>query len=137
MKRRCIDIEIGGNTESLKKSIMIRLKALDEMEYPREDFIPWVLAEELATLTSMINREISVYLNRKGMLTDISIGDSSTVSLPEAEGRRGRTRLSGIRCIHTHPNGDGQLSTIDLNSMLGLNLDAIIAIGVKEGRITV
>ncbi|NTV90149.1 MAG: GTPase HflX, partial [Clostridiales bacterium] len=42
-----------------------------------------------------------------------------------------------IRCIHTHPNGDGQLSTIDLNSMLGLNLDAIIAIGVKEGRITV
>ncbi len=77
-----------------------------------------------------------MYINRKGYVSEISIGDSGTVSLPEAEGRRGRSRLSGIRCIHTHPNGDGRLSAVDINSMLGLNLDAITSVGVSEGRIT-
>ena len=53
--------------------------------------------------------------------------------MPEVEGRRGKTRLSGIRCIHTHPNGDGRLSSVDINSLLSLNLDAMIALGVKNG----
>lgn len=95
--------------------------------------IPWVLAERLAMLTGRINREIAVYINRKGIIVDITIGDSSTVTLPEVEGRRGKARLSGIRCIHTHPNGDGRLSEVDINSLLNLNLDAMIAIGTLNG----
>lgn len=67
---------------------------------------------------------------------DISIGDSSTVSLPEVEGRRNDRRLSGIRCIHTHPNGDWRLSAVDINSMGRLKLDAIVAIGAIECSVT-
>jgi len=90
----------------------------------------------MASLTSAINREISVYINRKGKITAINVGDSGTVSLPETDGRRGNARLSGIRCIHTHPNGDGRLSAVDLNSLLKLSFDAMASVGVRDGKIT-
>lgn len=92
-----------------------------------------MLVEKLAELTGKINRELAVYINRKGSVTDVNVGDSSTVTLSEVEGRRGKSRLSGIRCIHTHPNGEGRLSEVDMNSLINLNLDAMIAIGVRYG----
>ena len=103
-----IDIsEINGNTESLKKSTLAEIQSIGGLDYSKNDFLPWELADKLAEITASINREISVYLDRKGEIRDISIGDNSTVSLPEAPARRGRLRLSGTRCIHTPPNGDG------------------------------
>jgi len=63
-------------------------------------------------------------------------GDSSTVSLPEVEGRKDLARLVGVRCIHTHPNGEGMVSLVDLNSLVKMRLDAMVAVGVKDGRIT-
>ncbi|WP_276020215.1 GTPase HflX [Acetivibrio straminisolvens] len=90
----------------------------------------------MAELTGKINREIAVYINRKGNVIDVSVGDSSTVSLPEVEGRRDSTHLLGIRCIHTHPNGEGMISLVDINSLVKLRLDAMVAIGVKGGQVT-
>ncbi len=55
--------------------------------------------------------------------------------MSEVEGRRGKARLSGVRCIHTHPNGEGRLSPVDINSLLSLNLDAMIALGVRNGAV--
>lgn len=89
----------------------------------------------MAELTGKINREIAVYIDRKGNITDISIGDSSTVSLPFIEGKRSLKRLSGIRCVHTHPSGGGMVSVVDISSMIDLRLDAMIAIGVKNGEV--
>ncbi len=68
-------------------------------------------------------------------MVDISIGDSGTVSLPQLDSRRGNTRLSGIRCIHTHPGGNGMLSQVDINTLQKLRLDAMLAIGILEGEI--
>lgn len=96
--------------------------------------MPEILVDRLAVLTGRINREIAVYINRKGRITDVSVGDSSGATLSEVAGRRGSARLSGIRCIHTHPNGEGVLSAVDINSLLKLNLDAMIAIGIKGGE---
>jgi len=90
----------------------------------------------MAELTGKINREIAVYINRKGNIIDVSVGDSSTVSLPEVEGRKDLARLVGVRCIHTHPNGEGMVSLVDLNSLVKMRLDAMVAVGVKDGRIT-
>ncbi|MCX7920922.1 MAG: GTPase HflX [Clostridia bacterium] len=89
----------------------------------------------MSLMTTKINREISVYINRKGTVIDVSVGDSSTVSLPEVEGRRSSARLSGVRCIHTHPNSNGMLSGVDLNSLITLRLDAMVALGVREGNV--
>nr|WP_265446887.1 GTPase HflX [Acetivibrio straminisolvens] len=106
------------------------------MEGSRDEFLPQGLAAKMAELTGKINREIAVYINRKGNVIDVSVGDSSTVSLPEVEGRRDSTHLLGIRCIHTHPNGEGMISLVDINSLVKLRLDAMVAIGVKGGQVT-
>ena len=112
------------------------MEALYDIHGDRNEFLPWELALKMADLTGRINREIAVYLNRKGQIIEISVGDSGTVSLPGVEGRRGELRLTGIRCIHTHPDGEANLSSVDISSLLNLRLDAMAAIGVKDGHIT-
>lgn len=69
-------------------------------------------------------------------MVDISIGDSGTVSLPQLDNRRGKTRLSAIRCIHTHPGGNGMLSQVDISTLQKLRLDAMLAMGVRDGQPT-
>lgn len=129
-------ININGNIGSLKDSVLNEIESIYDLEISSYDLIPVVLADKLAALTGKINREISVYINRKGSVIDISVGDSSTVSLPEFDGYKKKNRLSGIRCIHTHPNGDGRLSSVDISSLLSLRLDAMIALGVIDGVLT-
>jgi len=106
------------------------------MQGAKDEFLPAGLAVKMAELTGKINREIAVYINRKGNIIEVSVGDSSTVSLPEVEGRKDLARLVGVRCIHTHPNGEGMVSLVDLNSLVKMRLDAMVAVGVKDGRIT-
>ncbi len=98
--------------------------------------LPVELAQTIGRISSEINREISVLINRRGIVVDISIGDSGTVSLPQLDSRRGNTRLSGIRCIHTHPGGSGLLSQVDISTLQKLRLDAMVAVGIMEGQIT-
>jgi len=129
-------IFINGNLDSLKKSVIGELEALLNIQMDGNDFIPPELTEAISNISSRINREISVFLDRKGNIVDISVGDSSTVALPEVKGRRDKSRLSGIRCIHTHPNGEGMVSLVDINSMLNLRLDAMAAVGGSNGNIT-
>lgn len=129
-------ININGNLDSLKKSVIDELEALYSMQIDGNDFIPAELANSMASISSRINREIAVFIDRKGNIVDVSVGDSSTVELPEVKGRRDKSRLSGIRCIHTHPNGDGMVSLVDINSMLKLRLDAMAAVGIADGNVT-
>lgn len=112
------------------------IESLYDFQIDKDEFLPKELAVKLAQITGKINREIAVYISRKGCILDISLGDSSTVSLPQFEGRRDRSRLSGVRCIHTHPNGDGRLSPVDISSLLKLRLDAMAALGAREGELT-
>lgn len=129
-------IYVNGNLDSLKKSVIEELEALLQMQTDKNDFVPPELADAISDISGRINREISVFIDRKGNIVDLSVGDSATVALPEVEGRRDKSRLSGVRCIHTHPNGEGMVSLVDINSMLKLRLDAMVAIGVQDGNIT-
>lgn len=129
-------INIKGNIESLKASVLEEIEGLFDIQASKDEFLPAELVIRLTELTGKINREIAVYMNRKGSVIDVSVGDSSTVSLPEVEGRRDLSRLSGIRCIHTHPNGDGMVSLVDINSLMNLRLDAMVAVGAKDGQVT-
>ncbi len=43
--------------------------------------------------------------------------------------------MAGVRIIHTHPNGMSNLSALDISALLKLKLDAIVAIGIYEGKI--
>jgi len=90
----------------------------------------------LAEATAQINREIAVYIDRKGYVLDIRVGDSKAVALGEVEGRRKETGLSGVRCVHTHPSGSSALSEEDISALKQLHLDMIAAVGVMHGKTT-
>ncbi len=134
MKGMVFVIEVKGNIESLRASVINELEELYSLETDKSEFVPYALAVRLADLTERINREIAVYMDRKGNVLEVSVGDSKTAPLSAVEGRRDRSRLSGIRCIHTHPGGNGMVSSVDVSSLLTLRLDAMVAIGVSEGK---
>jgi len=136
VKKEADFIKINGNTQSIKDRLLNELEELLDVKYGPKDLVPVALAETISRISYEINREISVLISRKGVVLDISIGDSGTVSLPQLDSRRGNTRLSAIRCIHTHPGGSGLLSQVDISTLQKLRLDAMIAVGISEGQIT-
>lgn len=125
---------INGNIEGLSKQILLRLESIYEMAVERERFLSEEIVALICELTGEINREISIYLNRRGEVIDVSVGEAGQVSLPYVNLRRSSVRLSGVRCFHTHPGGSGKLSGVDLNSLKALRFDAMTAIGVQDGK---
>lgn len=87
----------------------------------------------ICNITGETNREVAIFINRRGELVDAAIGDYSTAELSQYTERRSDDSLSGIRCIHTHPNGYGMLSDMDTSALKALKLDLIIGIGVLNG----
>ena len=86
----------------------------------------------MADVTDFINREVSVYLSRSGQVLAVAVGNDQSVELPPVEGRRGTSRLSGVRCVHTHPNGNANLSGVDISALKKNRFDAMVAIGVTS-----
>ncbi len=125
---------VNGNINGLRKSIIERLEELYAVSIPHGQAITADLAQNMVQITEQINREIAVYINRRGQVTNVAVGDLHTVSLPDTESRRSKNRLSGIRCIHTHPDGDSQLSGVDIASLKEMRFDVMAAIGVNSGQ---
>jgi len=128
-------LTLFGNTANIKKDLLKKIESLAEIEIPRHQLISLELAQELAYYTGQIAREIAIFVDRKGRIRSISIGDSNTAPLLQENLRRGDSRLTGIRCVHTHPSGDSRLSRIDLEALINGRLDCMAALGVLEGNL--
>lgn len=126
--------EIKGNIKGIRDSVIAELQKLYDMQSPQ--LVSQELAVKLADITEYINREISVYITRSGQIIEIAVGDNATVELPTFSGRRGAGRLSGIRCIHTHPGGNPYLSGVDISALKNNKYDAMVAIGVASPDFT-
>ncbi|MBQ4288987.1 MAG: GTPase HflX [Clostridia bacterium] len=124
---------INGNTSGIKQHILDDMENMYELTCGKDEFVSKELIFFLATYTSVLNREISVFISRAGKVLDVSIGDNDHVELPYLRIKRGNDMLSGVRCIHTHPNGNANLSSIDISTLLSSRLDAMAAISVKDG----
>ena len=122
--------EILGNLKGIRNSVIEELKTLYDMKLSSGQLLSAVLALKLADITEFINREVSVYITRSGQIIRVAVGSNETVELPAVEGRRGSSRLSGIRCVHTHPNGTPSLSGVDISALKANRFDCMIAIGV-------
>ncbi len=122
--------KVNGNTEGIKKALVERIAALYDIKMEAGVFASHELVAELAELTGLLGREISVYAARDGSVVDVSLGDSGKVSMPEMRLVRNEDRLCGVRCIHTHPGGDGRLSGVDAGTLRSMRLDSMAAIGV-------
>jgi GTP-binding protein HflX len=114
--------------------VLNKLENLYKMVMPKEIVCSYELVEMLKEVSVIVNREVSVAVNRRGTVISIAVGDSSTVEIPEIEERD--RRLSGIRIIHTHPNGNSTLSAVDISALVKYKLDCMLAIGITDGEFT-
>ncbi len=112
--------DINGNTAGIRRVLLEEMSTL--YDYKEEGFLSPELVERLCAYTAAIGREISVYIARDGHIADVSVGDWSKVDTPAMRLVRNTSRLSGVRCVHTHPNGNGTLSDVDIGTSKVLSL---------------
>ena len=127
---------IHGNIEGIRESTLQEMERLYDAQFARDEFLPDRLLNLLVRFTETINREMLVYLSREGEVLEIAIGSISSIALPEMHLYRNTDRLSGFRCIHTHPGGNPRLSDVDLQALRLLRFDSMCSVGVAEGRAT-
>ena len=126
--------KIQGNLGGVRRLFIERLKNIYDMEIDRRQFCTAEMLESLAFFTGATGREAMVYIDRSGRIVTIAVGEHDRVTIPALRRRRSESRLSGIRCVHTHPVGNGALSEVDIQSLKSIRLDAMAAIGVSEGK---
>lgn len=124
---------IYGNIEGIRKSIIDDLERIYSIKNLKDEICDLEILNIIARVSSLIEREVSVAINRKGTVTSVAIGDSTSVEVPIIDIEE--KRLSGVRVIHTHPNGYCNLSALDLTALLKLKLDAIVSVAILEGKI--
>lgn len=129
--------KVNGNTEGIRDSLIERIQALYELRMAGDEFASHTLVAEVCAITGILGREVSVYIARDGSIADVSVGDSSKVDMPDIRLVRNMDRLCGVRCLHTHPGGDGRPSGVDLGTLRSVKLDAMASVGVgADGNAT-
>lgn len=121
---------INGNTDGVRNSIINRLEEIYNLKLAKYSILSEELFKIIVSVTIDLQREVSVAIDRKAQIINVSIGDSTTVELPLIDIKE--KKLSGVRIIHTHPNGSSRLSALDTSALLKLKLDCIVAIGVDN-----
>ncbi|MGL5244335.1 MAG: GTPase HflX, partial [Sarcina sp.] len=124
---------IYGNVDGIRNSILKELEELYKINVPKYSICTEDIIETITRISNHIEREVSVAIDRKGRVTGVAIGDSTSVEVPLMDIYE--KKLSGIRIIHTHPNGVCRLSALDISALLKLKLDAIMAIAIEEGKV--
>ncbi|WP_291568010.1 MULTISPECIES: GTPase HflX [unclassified Clostridium] len=121
---------ITGSINGIKKIILEKLEGLYELTIDSHSIFSYELVEKINEISRTIKKEICVVINRRGKITAISVGKINNVEIPHIN--VADKKLSEFRVIHTHPNGESKLSSMDISALVDLKLDAIVAIGVKE-----
>ena len=88
-----MNTKIYGELDGIRTSLVKELEALYLFTVVPSEPISLELANSMAHLTSVLNNEIVVYINRRGQIIRVAVGNARTAALPEAEGRRS---LSGL-----------------------------------------
>ena len=125
---------VYGNTEGIRDAVLRELDDLYSYELEEGEYLPRELMKMLAEYSCRLNREIAVYLTRDGEIVHVAVGSDCDVELIDFRLRRNASRLSRVRCVHTHPDGDGHLSDVDLSALKIFCYDAMTAVGVKDGE---
>lgn len=118
--------------DSIKKSILDELEKLYDENVDTSFLFSQNLIEKIIEISLKTNKEISVCIDRKGKILAISMGESNNVEIP-LEKEEGR--YSKVRIIHTHPNGDYNLSAVDISALISLKLDSIVSVSMDKGEI--
>ncbi|MBI4639691.1 MAG: GTPase HflX [Candidatus Tectomicrobia bacterium] len=107
---------------------MTRIQHIYRRRLPPQRVITQELARYMTELSSEINRQIGVIIDRRGNIEYVIVGDTKGLLLPDLKRVRvGKARFRGLRCIHTNLNGEG-ISRDDLTDLALLRLDLICSL---------
>ncbi len=88
----------------------------------------------MAECSSSIGRQVGVLVHRSGNISHVIVGDAKGIFIPNLDNfPLGRKVLRGLRLIHTHLNNE-KVNQDDITDLSLLRLDALIIIGMKDGR---
>ncbi|MGB7604949.1 MAG: GTPase HflX [Lutisporaceae bacterium] len=124
------------NKAGIKKTLLNQLEDLKNESVDKDLFANEKIIDTICEITEKTGKEIAVFINRKGEVLEVEIGDENTVTLKDLTGRRSEESLSGIRVLHTHPNGSGMLSNVDLSALKKMRFDMMAAVGVEDGEVS-
>lgn len=88
------------------------------------------LAKDMALLSREIARQVGLLIDRTGKIRTVIVGDRQKIVIPDlSDYRVAPGRLRGLRCVHTHIDGE-PLTQDDLTDLALLRLDLMAAITV-------
>lgn len=109
-----------------------RLQKLYRRRLPPQVIIPPELSRTLARLSFETNRQLGLLISRSGDIERVIVGDHRSILIPELSPTRGhRSRFRGLRCVHTHLNGES-VTEDDLMDLVFLRLDLMAVLEVDE-----
>jgi len=122
---------IYGSSKGLKKDQIRRIENLYRRRTPPQFILTPELGRDISRLSFEINRQLGLLINRKGKVAAVIVGDHQGIVIPQMrEYRTAPDRLKGVRCIHTHLDGQA-LNRDDLNDLVLMRLDlmAVVSVG--------
>lgn len=128
---------VHGDTASLKASHARQLQKLGDRSVPPDQVVSPALARDVLDLAHEIGRRVGLFLDRRGRVSRVILGDAHSLELPEFSRVRGVSgRLRGIRLVVTHLVPE-PLDREELADLTKLRLDMIAAIHRGPAGITV
>lgn len=118
---------LEGNLQGLKPSEIKKLEGLGKRKLNPNYIIPIETAKALCEISSLINRQVGLIIDRKGVTIFVLVGDSRRLVIPVLTrfGQKGASnRLRGVRLVHTHLTKEG-LTRDDYTDLALLRLDVI------------
>ncbi len=131
------DKRVYGDTSNLKASQAKALERFADRRVPPASIVSAPLAGDLLELARELNRQIGLFIDRRGRVQRVILGDAHSMQLPEFERVRGVDgRLRGVRLIVTHLLPD-PLDREELADLAKLRLDLLAAIHTGPAGIQV
>lgn len=119
---------IYGVLNGLKASQIKQLQKLYHQRLPGDRLTTPEFAQRLAAISSDISQPVCAYVNRRGQVIRVGVGNVRQTQISPMElPRYGAERLCGIRCIATHlksePPGEAALTAMAMQ-----RLDALVTL---------
>jgi len=123
--------KLFGNAKGLKANQIRSLENLYRRRVPPESISTFEIVRDISRLSHQLRRQIGLLITRRGKIISVIVGNHQQIVIPaDTEFRTAPGRLRGIRCVHTHLDGEG-LTSDDLTDLALLRLDLIAAITIN------
>lgn len=116
----------------MKQNQLRRIERLGTRRVPPDEIVSPELARQMCEISNETGRQIGVLLNRKGKVEYVMVGTAKQIEMPDfGRSRVSTDRFRGLRCIHTHLQGES-LTQDDLTDLALLRLDLMAIIQVDR-----